>query len=200
MTVHESLPNVRVEVDGSALERAVALSLASVYVAQRLSVPTLCELTFATSGASPIAPFELGAQLRVLVDADEPLFDGEITGVSHRYGPANDHEIRVRGYDVLHRLRKRRPVRAHVERTLGELASDLVADVGLSVRIDDDGPSWRRLMQWRQSDLELLNEAASRRGFYFYARDGTLEFLTLEGDGDPIELAAGGPLLEAFFD
>src|SRR5262245_66526784 len=111
MSVYETLPKLEIEVDGGELETSVARSLSSVYVAQCLSLPALCELTFVTSVATPTASFDVGAKLRVVVAADdEPLFDGEITGVSHRYGPANAHEIRVRGYDALHRLRQRRRV------------------------------------------------------------------------------------------
>jgi len=202
VNAQESLPSLQVEIGGNPLERPLASALASVYVAQRLSLPAVCELTFAVpAGAANAAePLSLGEPLRVIVGSDEPLFAGEVTAVSHRYGPANSHEIHVRGYDALHRLRKRRPVRAHVERTLAALAEDLVTDLGLSVRIDDEGPAWRRLMQWRQSDLELLADVASRRGLYFQARGTELQFVTFEGDGEPIDLQIGRSLLEAYFD
>jgi hypothetical protein len=141
--------------------------------------------------------FDVGSTLRVVVASDEPLFDGEIEALSSVRSGKRARDSRPH---ALHRLRQRRPIRAHVARTLGELASDLVADLGLSVQIDDGGPAWRRLMQWRQSDLELLAEAASKRGLYFRARGGALEFVTLEGAGEPVALEAGGSLLEAYFD
>jgi phage protein D/phage baseplate assembly protein gpV len=201
MSRSEMLPKLALELCGATLERSLALSLCSVQVVQRLSLPALCELTFSMppNGLHDTRGFVPGAAIRVGIDGAQ-LFAGEITGVTHRYAPDNRHEILVRAYDPLHRLRKRRPIRAHVERTLGELARELVADLRLRVSLEDDGPSWQRLMQWRQSDLELLGEAASRCGMYFRVRADELEFVTLEGAGEALRLEAGRSLLEACFD
>ncbi len=201
MSATEHLPELRVELDGEGLDRAAAAHLTSVYVAQQLSVPALCELTFTMSPehVPDVEDFRPGRALRVAVMSDE-LFAGEITGLAQRRGTAGDHMLCVRGYDLLHRLRKRRPLRAHVERTLAGLARDLVSDVGLHVELAEDGPVWRRLLQWRQSDLEMLTDAASRSGLYFGVRGRSLEFTTLEGRGEPLRLEAGRSLLEVNFD
>jgi phage baseplate assembly protein gpV/phage protein D len=194
-----AMPQALVEVDGAPLSADDESVLAEVRVQQRLSAPTLCELTFRDPPAAGLAAALLpGATLRVQVRGQSPaLFVGQVTAVDHIYGPAHEHEVRVRGYDLLHQLRKRQPVRAHVQVTLRELAKELVADLGLSVQMDQSGPQWQTLIQHRQSDLELLIELAERCGLFLTLRGDDLHILTLEGIGDPQRLILGEGLHEA---
>ena len=120
------LPRVGITADGSALAAAAYRGLTEVRVQQRLSLPTLCELVF----ADPRGPQDTAARLApgtpLVVRAGEqavPLFTGEVTAVTWVYGPSGQRELRVRGYDLLHRLRKRQPLKAHVNVTVAELAS-----------------------------------------------------------------------------
>jgi phage baseplate assembly protein gpV/phage protein D len=176
-----------------------ARTLGQLRVQQRLSLPTLCELTFfdpigPLGGASTTIP---GSALRVMVQRyQDPLFVGQITAVEYAYTPSHERIVRVRGYDLLHQLRKRQPVRVHVQVTFADLAHDLVADLGIVVEASEPGPLWQRLIQHRQSDLDLLGEVAERCGLYFTLRDTTLHAVTLEGIGDEIPLVLGESLLE----
>lgn len=193
------LPSVTVELGGTPLPATDLRSLGVLRVQQRLSLPSLCELAFvdprgvlASSGVAP------GTSLRVSTSAQpEPLFTGEVTAVEYAHVAGAPREVRVRGYDVLHRLRKRQPVRAHVQVTLQEVARELVADLGLSVEADASGPLWRQLVQHGQSDLDFLAELADRCGVYLGLRDGALRLMTLEGEGEPLPLLLGESLLEA---
>jgi phage baseplate assembly protein V len=195
-----SLPQVTIVADGVPFPPEGMRALSAVQVQQRLSVPTLCELTYndppgPLDAATLLVP---GTTLSINVGAHvEPLFGGEVTAIEHVYGPAGEREIRVRGYDLLHRLRKRQSVRAHVQMNLRELAQELVADVGLEVQADDPGPLWPRLIQYRQSDLQLLVDVAERHGLYLALRENVLHLLTLEGIGIPVPLVLGESLLEA---
>jgi phage baseplate assembly protein gpV/phage protein D len=194
------LPQVTVEVDGTPLAADQARDLAAVRVQQRLSLPTLCELTFVDPPGplTAISGLEPGAALRVRVPGNgPPLFVGEVTAVEHIHGPAHEREVRIRGYDLLHRLRKRQPIRAHVELTVSDLAQELAADAGLSVEAMLDGPRWPRLFQAGQSDLELLVGAAERCGLYLTVRETTLHLITLDGIGEALPLTLGQALLEA---
>jgi phage baseplate assembly protein gpV/phage protein D len=200
MNAIEPLPQLLIELDGAELDAGDARALCGALVRQRLSLPSLCELRF-FDPAGPLgraAAPPAGAALRVSVRGrPTPLFVGEATALEYHYGPSGGREVRVRGYDVLHRLRKRQPVRAHVGPTLQGLAEDLAGPVGLTVEGGEDGPRWRRLIQHRQPDLDLLAEAAERCGYYFTARGDVLHLLTLEGIGEPLPLALGDSLLEA---
>lgn len=197
-----TLPALVLEVDGLPLAAEDGRALGAAQVVQRLSLPTLCELVYYDPPASSTITDRLqpGAALRVLFEDDSlPLFVGQVTAVEHVYGPTAGYEVRVRGYDLLHRLRKRQQVRAHVQVTVRDLAQELVADVGLRVQAAESGPLWSRLYQHRQSDLELLVEATELCGLYFTARENELHLCTLAGvESDaPLPLELGASLLEA---
>lgn len=201
MSAIDTPPRVVVEVEGRPLADADAAPLAEVRVQQGLSMPTLCELVF-RDPPGPLRADRLlpGADLRVAIEGyNEPLFVGQLTAVEHVYEPDRGRQIRVRGYDVLHCLRKRQSVRAHVQLTVAELARELVADLGLSVEAEESGPLWPLLVQHRQSDLELLVDTAARCGLYAVVRDDILHLLTLAGldetQLDPLVL--GETLLES---
>lgn len=203
MNAVNSLPALTVKLDGKPLASEDTQALGEVLVQQRLSLPTLCELTF-FDPHGPLAEATRplpGMSLRLGIEgAPVSLFSGEVTAAEYRYGPSGGRQVRVRGYDLLHRLRKRQPVRAHVELTLAELARELVEDTGLKVDAADSGPLWHKLVQWRQSDLELLAEVAERCGLYFTARDETLHIISLKGLGEPVALALGSSLREVRVD
>jgi phage baseplate assembly protein gpV/phage protein D len=193
------LPELRVEVGGTPLPPEALRTLESVRVQQHLSLPAQCELTF-TNPQGPLASRGLppGSALRISVAARrEPLFVGEVTAVEYVHGAGGTRRIRVRGYDLLHRLRKRQPVRAHVQVTLRDLARELVSDLGLSVEAAEPGPLRRHLIQHGQSDLEFLVEQVERCGLWLVLEEGVLRLLSLEGEGEPVPLVMGESLLES---
>ncbi|HTU01016.1 MAG TPA: hypothetical protein VMG58_04335, partial [Candidatus Sulfotelmatobacter sp.] len=138
MSFTVAFPRTTVQLDGRALADEDAGALEEVRVQHGLSVPSQCELAFFNPGGSlaDAVPNIVGSSLRVEVQGQghtDPLFDGEVTAAEYAHEPSAGLRVRVRGYDVLHRLRKRQPVRAHVQVTLADLARELVSDLGLSV-------------------------------------------------------------------
>jgi phage protein D/phage baseplate assembly protein gpV len=194
-----TFPELTVEVDQVPAGDEWVRCLTEVRVQQRLSLPTQCELVFAApdSGDRDLTAPSPGSALRVFVSGGLDLFSGQVTAVEYDYDAAHGLVVRWRGYDLLHRLRKRQPVRAHVEMNLIDLARELVAGLGLRVESAAPGPTWRKLIQFRQSDFEFLAETADRCGVYFAVREGVLRFFTLEGTGDALPLVLGESLLEA---
>lgn len=175
-------------------------ALGEVRVQQRLSLPTLFELTFRDPPGplSRISDLVPGTRVQVEVEGQAgSLFDGEVTALEHVYGTSGEHEVRARGYDLLHRLRKRQTLRAYIQVNALELAQELVADLGVTVEGDQAGPMSARIIQYRQSDFDLLAEATGRCGLFFYLSGSVLQLLTLDGSGDPVSLTLGDSLLEA---
>ena len=196
-----TLPNITVRINGTPLSKTDAESLGRVRVQQRLSLPTQCELTFfeiLAEGGHDTTPFNPGDAVEIAVD-DLPtlLFSGQITAIEYKYEPSGRQVLHIRAYDLLHQLRKRQPVRAHVELTTSELASKLVSDLGVTVQAVEKGPLQRRIIQHCQTDFELLQELADQCGLYFTLRDKTLYLITLEGMGDTETLTLNKNLLEA---
>jgi phage protein D/phage baseplate assembly protein gpV len=189
---------ITVLLDGRPLADEVRARLRSVRVAVRLSQPTQCELAFDTwrGAAAEYGLVRLGAPVEVRVAGAEPLFSGEATCVELGYDPDGAASIRVRAYDVLHRLRKRQSLRVHAAVTVAELARALTVDLGVTV-VGADGPRLERVTQHRQRDFELLVEVANRAGLHPVLRGTRLLLTTLEGAGEPVRLELGKSLLEA---
>ena len=200
MSLVTSLPHIDVELDGESLAETSAATLEEVRVQHRLSQPSVCQLTFfATRDPIPdLQNLRAGSSVRLALPSSSAcLFEGEITALEYSYEPSHGQTLRVRCYDKLHRLRKRQPVRVHVQVTAADLARELVADLGLSVDAVEEGPLSQTLIQYRQSDLELLVELAQRFGLYLTLREDVLHLIGLEGTGDTLDLELGKNLLEA---
>lgn len=191
----------RVRVDAHRpLPAAEVRALSEVYIQQRLGLPTLCELTFRAPPGPLTTALELtpGVPLRVsLEEQRQPLFVGEVTAVEQHYAANHEQVLHVRGYDRLHRLRKRQSARAFTNITVAQLARTLAQDLGLTVQATENGPPWPHLFQHHQSDLALLTETAALAGLYVSLREQTLHLLTLAGSGEVIPLTLGDNLLEA---
>lgn len=194
------IPRVTLTVDGEMLAADEIQCLGHVRVCEKLSRPALCELRFfaTQSLAPPTVRFELGTALRVsLPDRNQDLFDGEVTAVEMFCEASRGRELRVRAFDRLHRLRKRQPVRTHRSVTLADLARELTAADDIAVEAEPAGPLWDALVQFRQTDFDLLADLAASCGMHFFLRDGVLRFTTLAGCGEPLPLVLGESLLEA---
>jgi len=193
-----NLSQVKVEIEGRQIAQSGAQALGEIHVRQRLSAPAQCELVFfdPPEGFDNAPVMTPGAPLRIVVSEQE-LFSGQVTAIDYVYGPEAGRELRVRAYDPLIRLRKRQPARAHVRVTLAELAREMVVDLGLRVEAATDSPKWKRVIQHRQSDLDLLVEIAERCGLSFAVRGSSLHIFSSEGVGQPVPLSLGDSLFEA---
>lgn len=195
-----ALPRVVVESGEGALSDSATDALSGVLVHQALGAPAMCEILFLDPRADARigSALEPGAALSVRVpDNDTPLFIGEVTAVEHVYAPDHGREVRVRAYDLLHRLRKRQTPRVHLQVTPRDLAAQLVADLDLTVSAEEPGPLWPRLIQHRQSDLELLLDVCERSGLFPVVDGRVLRLVTLEGTGETVPLRLGASLFEA---
>lgn len=200
MAATYTLPELTVEVAGRPLSPAALIPLTQVWVRQALSLPTQAELVFADppgplTEAERLTPGDR-LQLRV-VGQTAPLFEGQITVCEQLYLPDGQRQVRVRAYDMMHALRKRQRLSAHVQTTPRELAQELTADLGLTVTALTDGPLWERVIQHNQTDHELLVDVLARCGLYYTVREQTLHLITLDGLDEAQSLTWRENLLEA---
>jgi phage baseplate assembly protein gpV/phage protein D len=195
----QNVPSPVVEVNGRELSLRERRALWELRVQQRLSLPTLCELTFVEPAAEVADPgIKVGASLSVrLENTSTPLFSGEVTAIERIYEPSRGREVRVRGYDRLHRLRKRQSVRTHLQVRLQELIKELVADLNIQVEAVDSGPLWPRVVQFSQTDFQLISDLASDSGLHFWLGPDSLRVFTLDGVGSEVPLTLGESLFEA---
>jgi uncharacterized protein involved in type VI secretion and phage assembly len=191
---------VELRVGGEAVETDAGHSLVRVMVSQRLSAPTVSEATLTLASESADVDASPGMDMDVRVPGrDVSLFSGQITALTRRHGADGVCEVRLRGYDALHRLRRSQPVRVHTNVTVGRLARELAGPMGIEVA-GEDGPTWPHLFQFGQTDLELLVGAAGASGLWITVRGGELHVLDAAGIGERIALALGEDLIEAMIE
>jgi phage baseplate assembly protein V len=195
-----TLPRLSLQLDGKEQPLELLRVLGEVRVQQRLSLPTLCELTFfeplTDIEREPLATPGMALELRV-EGFTEALFTGEVVAIEGEYEGGRGELLRLRAYDRLYRLRRRQPLRVHKQVTCAELARDLLADLGVQVDAREQGPVWRHLVQHDQTDFDLLAEVAARSGVYFTLRGSELVILSLAPADAELKLVLGRSLLEA---
>jgi phage baseplate assembly protein V len=190
-----------VRIAGEELAAEAAARLGALRIRHALSLPAQCELAFqgADDALADRGADFMGSALSVRGEQGA-VFEGEITAVELEHTPDGGRELRLRGYDLLHRLRKKQSVEFRENLDAGELCRELAGDLGLDAEVAEGGPRWPRLAQWYQTDFDLLAGAATRAGLYFAAWEGKLRLFTLEGVGRPVTLTLGEDLLEASFE
>lgn len=188
-----------ITINGDQLSPRIAASLDSVSVCQALNAPAMVLLSFADANADAIEGLHIGSGLIVTAPGGARLIDAEVTAIEERVKPDSVRTLVVRGYDRLHRLRKRQRVRARSSVSLADLLGEAAQDIGVSPELGQIAPPvYSTLIQHDQSDFEMLIEIAGACGCFVQLSDGTLRAFTLGGEGgDAIPLTIGDKLLEA---
>ena len=110
MRAISTLPAFAIDLDGELLSEEDLLSVEEIVVAQKLSAPSVCEVSF----VHPARDFTgCGKSLRIFVGSQKTLlFSGDVTAVEYEYDPGG-RKILIRAYDRLARLRKQFPIKVH---------------------------------------------------------------------------------------
>jgi phage baseplate assembly protein gpV len=193
-------PDIHMVLGGLTIDRADLARLVHVRITEKLSHPAQCEVVFlcADPAFADRYPCPVKSPLTVFVNGSLfPLFNGTVTATEYAYDPEGILTLRVRGYDALYSLAKNQKIHTHLNVTVPEMARDMVKETGLSVSAVEEGPVWRQLVQYRETDLDFLARTAQRSGLYFTVnRAGVLEIMALSGNGDIVPLTRGTDLFE----
>ncbi|HEX9781466.1 MAG TPA: contractile injection system protein, VgrG/Pvc8 family [Opitutaceae bacterium] len=188
-----SLPHLTVSTDGVVLPEALSASLVVVEVTHVMNDPCHCGLTF-VDGADNAAvddSFHLGKALDVRLDTHpRPLFHGVVDSVTCERLPSREIRWTVEATDGLQPLLRNRRMRVFVQRTPGDVATEVARGYGLFVRLDHDGPMHERVVQQGETDLDFLRALLAEDGLFFSVVDGELRVTSLEGVGPRLTLDA----------
>lgn len=197
-------PFVFIQANSRLLPSSELISLTEVRVQQRLNMPTQCELYFRAppNDLETAESLTIGTQLHItLQNQSTPLFIGEVTAVEFIYGPNNQREIYIRGYDHLHRLRKRQSIRAIDNKAnLSKLAQELTQNTNIKTVNVEENPPIRQVYFQHTSHLDLLQQSAARAGLYLTLHDNELYLISLRGLNKKMPLTLGRTLHEAHFE
>ncbi|GGI74027.1 hypothetical protein GCM10007973_08580 [Polymorphobacter multimanifer] len=185
-------------VDGNPASPLLAAAIISIRVEQVLGVPAQLLLLFADLPAEGGTDLRLGTAITVKARDGVTLIEAEITAIAHQATSGGGPTLMVRGYDRLHRLRKKQAVRALPATSLVELVREAADAVGATPVTPPGLPGPRFRLQHEGSDFDHLRDAAAECGCYLRLGDGRLEAFTLAGDGaDAATLRLGANLYEA---
>ena len=186
---------VQITLGEAALEPAAAQRVTSILVRQRLSAPSVAEITFAEPPDDVVDGLRFGATVKLVAGADTALFEGEVTAIEHQRDGAQGRIVRVRAYDKLHRLRKKQRARVAQETSISKFLADSVAEIGIDCDPVETGPTRGLIVQYEQNDLDLLTALAADAGLFFFLDRGTLRLMSLAGHGgEAMELKVGRDL------
>jgi uncharacterized protein len=201
------LPEIKVQIDYSALSPEMAASLNTVTVSEDLEAPAMFALKFIShelvSGAVKWADdslFEASSAVRIQLGYQAPLetvISGEITGLEPEFYRDQASALIVRGYSLSHRLTRGRKTRTFTNMSARGIAGKIAREHGLSAEGEPSKLQMEYISQSNQTDLEFLHSLAKRIGYEVFVEDKTLYFrspkndkakvLTLSFDNDLIE-------------
>lgn len=198
-----SPPAMHVQLDGQPLDEQVLDTMESLIVRQGASVPVQAELVFCNPPQSFLdAALGINGQsLQVRIEGQEQaLFLGLVTAVELKYTSYQSRYLYVRGHDRLYLLDRSRPVRAHFQMSLADLAGELAGALDIDVNVPEPGPVIPTRVQYSQSDLQLLRQEAEKAGLFFLLTGNQLAFFDLTGTDAQLQLALDRNLISAEFE
>lgn len=146
--------------------------------------------------------FKLGAKVELGVVHKRtryPLFAGELTAVEFTVAGDDAPTVRLRGYDVRHRLMRGRSTRAFEKSKDSEAAEKIAGELGVTIKATASPVVHAFLLQADQSDYEFLSQRAAAIGYELGVGEfgKSLVFRPLKLDGPKsAELDLGGDVLE----
>ena len=192
------LPLPAVWLDGEELTGEALRTLGPLRIRQEASAPAVCELELDFTGSMPRPARGMAVRVR-LEGAGADVFSGEVVALGHRLGPDGIHRVRLRCFDRGHRLRQTSAVTAHTDVSVAGLAEALAGRHGLEVTAAEPGPTWPRVIQQGESDLELLSRLVDEAGLWWQVQREVLRLQRWEA-GEEHEVTWGIDLLEASVD
>jgi hypothetical protein len=91
-------------------------------------------------------------------EASGPVFAGRITGIEGHYPAAQIPEIQILAEDRLQDFRMERHTRSFENVSDADVIRHIATKNGLTAQVDVDGPTYKVLVQFNQSDLAFLRE------------------------------------------
>ena len=119
-----------------------------------------------------------------MVEIEERLIEGEITGIEVKFVAPSTAHIIVRGYDVSHRLHRGRYNRSFSNCTDTDIVRKVAQEAKIKIgQLDASGVSHDYVFQENQTNMEFLRERAARIGFELFVQDNKIHFRKPKREG-----------------
>jgi len=213
MTAQHHTAKLKIEVDGTALTKAVDQAVVSAFVDNCASLPDMFQVTFRDPHRTLLteAKIKIGSNMKIRVITDsEPggqvLVVGEVTALEAEHDADGTMSV-VRGFDYAHRLFRGRVTKTYINVRYSDIARTVAQRAALEIGKIEDSPTIRPYVaQANINDWQFLRGLAEEIGFEVGCFDGKFDFRTpthasgamasggLHSD-DPTQLQLGKRLL-----
>lgn len=194
-----TLPDIEILSNSERLPAYMLEAVDTITVIQKISMPSLCEIAFSAnenliSGSDTLLP---GSEITIRIEGDAlPLFAGTITAVEHNYGSDGIIQSRIRGYDPLYILCKNQKVLTYSYASLTDIAREMTSSYNFKIETKSKVPTWERLIQYNETDIDFLSRIAHMSGHCFFFRNDCLCFAKPEATEASCFLSLGENLME----
>ncbi|MFD8793365.1 VgrG-related protein [Streptomyces vinaceus] len=170
--VQASFSNVvHVSIGGAKLPDHVADDLVGAWVDLGAGVPGAFRLTFRDPHGLLLGELKVTFGTKVVIapvaagkGAASPLLTGEVTGMETDYDGTGTFTV-IRGYDLGHRLMRRRRVAAYRNQTAADIARKLAGQSGIPVgEVRATGTVYEFISQSNVTDWDFLSRLADENG------------------------------------
>jgi Bacteriophage probable baseplate hub protein len=126
------------------------------------------------------------------------IFSGAVSAIEASYVTGVVPFVSVFAEDALMSLRMTRRMKTYENMSDADMAQAIAQEHGITANADADGPTYKVVQQWNQSDLAFLRERARLIQAELWFADDTLHFASRGNrTGTTLQLTLGNDLLEA---
>ena len=124
------------------------------------------------------------------------IFSGAISAIEAVYDEGHEPQLQVMAEDALMKLRFMHRCRTWEESSDADIVRAIAGEHGLTAAVDAEGPTYKVVQQWNQSDLAFLRERARLLQAEIWLDDETLHFATRDRrDAPALTLVNGNQII-----
>jgi len=144
---------------------------------------------------------DFGKSLEISIGAADAaciVFSGAVSAIEANFTAGVVPYVTVFAEDALMDLRMTRRMRTYENLSDADIAQAIAQEHGLTAEANADGPTYKVVQQWNQSDLAFLRERARLIQAELWFAEGTLHFATRGNrGGTTMTLLLGNDLIDA---
>jgi phage protein D len=143
---------------------------------------------------------DLGKELEVSIgpsDGARIVFKGLISGLEATFTEGGEPHVVLYAEDQLMKMRMTRRMKTYENKTDADIAKMIADEHQIGAEATADGPKYKVVQQWNQSDLAFLRERARLVQAEVWLQDDKLHFQSRnQRHGTPITLIQGNDLID----
>ena len=164
-------------IGGQSFEQTANDGLEMLVFEDHVDMVDVLSVRLGGTESQPEWNFNIGDEVEcTLGQGDSTIFKGEVTAMEPTFQVGGNTSITIRAMDKMHRLGRGRQTRFWEEMKDSDVASEVGAESGLSVTVDETEDLMPYILQRNESNIAFMKRLAARNNFLVRVVDGQLEF------------------------